>query len=85
MLRVRINREYKTLVRYCENNRGSEWVCVRGIFQEYNAYVWEIWQRPVNMYKKRHKWVKVTYCGSWANMADRWEFLTGQIVTYAHS
>ena len=82
-MKVRINGVYKTLVRYCECNRGAEWICVRGIYSEYNANVWEIWQRPALAGRKRIAWNKVTWCGSWAGMCDEWSDWTGQIIGYS--
>ena len=83
MLKVRINREYKTLVRYLEINRGAEWVCVRGKYEEHNGHVWEIWQSITPAWKKRQTWHRMAICGSWANMSDMWEKLTGEIISYS--
>ena len=85
MVRVRINNEYKVLERYCGNNRGAEWICVRSIFNEYGANVWEIWVRYNHPWKTRVPWEKIGFYGSWAKMAYNWESYTGQIVSYANS
>lgn len=81
MVKVRINREFATLVRYCEGNRGSEWICVRPPYDKYHANVWEIWQHVFD-WRKRTKWQLVTYCGSWANMSDKWEQFTGEFLSF---
>lgn len=82
MVRVRINGEYSTLIRYSDCCRGSEWIAVRPAYNKYGANVWEIWQRMFLAGRKRQPWQYVTHCGSYAGFCDRWESLTGQIISY---
>lgn len=81
MIKVRINREYATLVRYCEFNRDAEWVCVKPKYEKYHANCWEIWT-SIKSWRKRQKWTLVTICGSWSMMSDKWEYHTGQKISY---
>ena len=79
MIKVRINREYSTLVAYCESARGAEWVCIMPEFEKHNAKVWEIWQY-IPTWRKRQTWRYVGRFYSFESVRSYWEYCTGQII-----
>lgn len=80
MLKVRINREYKTLERYYRGKiYQDEWVLVKANKKGYDDGVWEIWTRT-NTWRKRQSWICLSWQTKFTHIDEDWTRLAGRMI-----
>lgn len=72
MLNIRVNGNYVTLCRYSELYLGYEWVMVERLGSTKDSSTYEIYCRPVRVWRERQKWGLMYASVSKVCCEERW-------------